>query len=146
MKKRYKFIVAVHLFLLNEGSILLMLRQNTGWGDGLFSVPAGHVDGGEKIKEAMIREAREEIGLNLSSSELQLIHIMHRQPIGESERIDFFYWCNGQKINPENCEPFKCKELRWTNLDSLPGNMVPYIRRAIDEWQSNQLMSEFEQN
>ena len=32
---------------------------------------------------------------------------------------------------PVNAEPEKCDELRWADLEALPGNTVPYVRRAI---------------
>src|SRR4051812_27606999 len=61
----FKMVVAVHLFLLRDDQVLLLRRQNTGYEDGNYSVIAGHVEGGEEIKAAMIREAREEAGITL---------------------------------------------------------------------------------
>ena len=50
--------VAVHLFLVQDGRILLLRRYNTGYEDGNYSVVAGHIDGGEKLKSAMVREGQ----------------------------------------------------------------------------------------
>ena len=60
MKKRYTMPVAVHLFLIKDGRILLLRRFNTGYEDGNFTVVAGHVDGNESYIDAMLREAKEE--------------------------------------------------------------------------------------
>lgn len=54
---RFTLIAAVHLFLLDGDKVLLSRRFQTGYEDGNFSVPAGHLDGNETIHEAMIREA-----------------------------------------------------------------------------------------
>ncbi len=63
MKERYKFICAVYLILIKENKVLLLKRANTGYEDGNYSLVAGHMDGNETIKQAMIREATEEAGI-----------------------------------------------------------------------------------
>ena len=45
--KRFKLIVAVHLFLLRNDEIILLRRFNTGYEDGNYSLIAGHIDGNE---------------------------------------------------------------------------------------------------
>ena len=67
----FRLPVAVHLLLVKDDRILLLRRYNTGYEDGNYSVVAGHVDGGEQLKSAMVREAREEAGLDISPSNLE---------------------------------------------------------------------------
>ena len=45
--RRFRMVVAVHLFLLQNGNILLLRRFRTGYEDGNYSVIAGHLDGSE---------------------------------------------------------------------------------------------------
>ena len=52
---RFKLLSTVHLFLIHEDKILLLRRFNTGYEDGNYSVIAGHLDGNEEIKVAMVR-------------------------------------------------------------------------------------------
>ena len=47
--------VAVHLLLVKDDRVLLLKRYNTGYEDGNYSVVAGHIDGGEDLKTAMIQ-------------------------------------------------------------------------------------------
>lgn len=58
--------VAVHLFLVKDDKILLLRRSNTGYEDEMYSIVAGHIDGDEDAKTAMIREAREEAGIEIT--------------------------------------------------------------------------------
>ncbi|MBI5728493.1 MAG: NUDIX domain-containing protein, partial [Candidatus Magasanikbacteria bacterium] len=63
---KFKAILSVYLILENDqGEVLLLLRENTGFCDGQLGLPAGHVDGGETLHAAMCREAKEEVGLQL---------------------------------------------------------------------------------
>lgn len=41
--------------------ILLALRKNTGYRDGKYELPGGHVEEGEDLMQAMVREAKEEL-------------------------------------------------------------------------------------
>src|SRR6185369_159344 len=73
----FTLIPAVHLFLFKEKKVLLARRFNTGFEDGNYSVPAGHVDGNEPMTAAMIREAKEEVGIEIQPENLQFAHVMH---------------------------------------------------------------------
>ena len=88
-KKRFTYIGSVYLILIHNGQVLLSRRFNTGYEDGKYGLVAGHMDGNESPTTAMIREAREEVGLKLQARDLQMVHVMHRNQ--EDERIDFFF-------------------------------------------------------
>lgn len=110
--------------------MLLLRRAGTGWGDGQYSVIAGHLDGGEEVLAAAAREAREEAGIDLDPAATRVVGVMHRR--SDDERIDFFVQTTAWRGEPRNLEPDKCDDLRWFSLDGLPGNVVPYVRRAIE--------------
>lgn len=134
-------IDAVHLLLVRNGSVLLLRRANTGYEDGNYSVPAGHVEAGESATASMLREAAEEVGLELSATALRLALVMHRK--AEEERIDFFFAVETWSGEPENREPEKCDEFRWAPMDALPANVIPYVRRAIEAFQTSETYVEF---
>lgn len=88
MKKRFKMPVAAHLLLFDNNKILLLRRFNTGYEDGKYSVIAGHLDGNEEIKTAIIREAKEEAGIDICPENVEIVGVMHRKS-DHDERIDF---------------------------------------------------------
>lgn len=139
--KRFQFLCAVHLFLVRDQQVLLLRRWNTGYEDGNYSVVAGHLDGNEEIKDAMIREAREEAGIELTQKDLHVVGVMHRR--ASKERIDFFLLAEKWRGEVSNCEPAKCDELAWYPLNSLPGNVIPYVRRALDNYRTGQWFDSF---
>ena len=126
---RAKFPVTVHLFFLRDNQILLLRRFNTGFRDGEYSVPAGHLDGGETVMQAGIREAKEEVGVDLQETDMVFSTVMHR--IEDDERVDFFVEVHQWEGEPINAEPEKCDDVRWVEIDSLPVNTIPYVRQAL---------------
>ena len=126
---RATFPVTVHLLFIREDQILLSRRFNTGYRDGEYSVPAGHLDGDETVIAAGMREAKEEIGVTIEASDMTFSSVMHRNE-GE-ERVDFFVKVHKWQGEPFNAEPDKCDDLRWVNVNDLPENTIPYVWRAI---------------
>src|SRR2546425_12571173 len=94
--------VAVHVFLLRGEDVLLLRRLNTGYEDGKLSVVAGHVEAGETITQAAIRETREEVGIELSVDRLEVVGVMHRK--SADERVDFFLSYRLGAGRPRNIE------------------------------------------
>jgi len=131
-KERFKIIPTVYLILMkDDGKILLSRRCNTGFHDGEYSLPAGHLSGNETLVQAMIREAEEEIGVKLSPEDLKLIHVMHRKEPNE-ERVNFFFRAEKWVDEPKIMEPHKCDSLQWFDINNLPDNVIPYVRQAIN--------------
>jgi 8-oxo-dGTP diphosphatase len=138
---RETFLVAVHIFFIREGQVLLSRRYHTGYEDGNYSVPAGHLEAGEPVTACARREVREEIGVQLEAKNLRAAHVMHRK--SDQERIDFFFVVEDWSGDPVNCEPDKCDEVAWYPLDALPANTIPYVRHALAQVQSGVMFSEF---
>jgi len=132
---RFRLVPAVYTLLRKDNQILLMRRFNTGYHDGEYSLPAGHLDGGESAKQAMIRELQEEVGLKLLPEQLKLVHTMHRQSTNPElhERLDLFFEATEWTGTPVNMEPHKCDEFRWCSLDDLPENVVPEVAMVLNK-------------
>ncbi len=134
MPERFRLISAVHVFMLRGEQIFLLRRANTGWGDGLLSVPAGHLDGDEQIVEAAIREVNEETGVSIVPEAMQVVGVMHRK--SNNERIDFFLTAETWNGEAHNAEPARCSEAKWFPVHPLPPDLVPYVRRGLENYQS----------
>lgn len=126
---RARFPVTVHLLFFRNDQVLLLRRFNTGYADGQYSVPAGHLDGGETVLAAAAREAEEEVGIRLQASDMTFSTVMHRME--EEERVDFFVLVHQWQGEPFNAEPDKCDDLLWVDVNQLPNNTVPYVRQAL---------------
>jgi len=129
-KERFKLTGDVHLVLLNrDAQVLFGRRQNTGFEDGAYHVPSGHLEAGESVAAALIREAKEEIGVTIDPEHAEFAHVMHNSSGGG--RVAFFFTVHDWGGIPENREPGKCSELCWFPLDALPEHMIGYCRVAL---------------
>lgn len=129
-EERHKVIGDVHLLLADgAGRVLFGRRTNTGYEDGAYHLPSGHLEAGESVDAAVVREAKEEIGVTINSEDVAFAHVMHNSSSGG--RMAFFFSVEVWKGEPSNSEPDKCDDLSWFSFDSLPERMVPYCREAL---------------
>jgi len=129
-KERFSLVTDVHLFLIKDKKVLFLQRQNTGYMDGYYHVPAGHLESGEKISDALIRESKEEVGITIKPKDIKFVHIMHHK--SDNERAAFFFEVKKWQGPIKNMEPEKCSQIKWFPLDNLPTNIVPYAKKAIE--------------
>ncbi|AMO35491.1 NUDIX hydrolase [Thauera humireducens] len=119
----------VHVVCERDGRVLLMRRAGTGFFDGLYSLPGGHVEPGESVRAAAVRELREETGLELEEADLEWLGVVHR--LSDTNRIDFFFRAPRWAGEPAIREPAKCDRLEWHVREHLPRPMVEYVERAL---------------
>ena len=83
---------------------------------------ARHVDSDEDLKTAMIREAKEEAGIEITPNNINFASVMHRK--SDDERIDFFFIADSWEGEITNMEPQKCDDLSWFDINNLPSNTI----------------------
>lgn len=139
--ERFTLRAAAYLIVLKDDKVLLLRRSKTGWRDGEYTLPAGHVDGNETIRAELCREAREEIGITITPADLQFAHVMHQRD--SHEYIDFYFVAKTWSGKPTNCEPEKCDDLRWAAPTDLPENVIPNVKQALKAYAAGEGYSEF---
>ena len=138
--ERLTLKVAVYLLLIKANKVTLFRRSNTGWNDGNYSLPAGHLDPHETVTQAIQRESLEEVGVKLNTEDIKLVHTMHRMV---SSYIDLFFVAQKWEGELINNEPNKCDDLKWFDLNNLPENMVLSVRSAIENYKKGEIFSDF---
>lgn len=132
LEKRNSVPMTALLFLRSDNKILLLRRKNTGYEDGNYCFPGGHVEKGEPIHEALIREVKEEIGINIRENDLKLIHILNRK-IDDNAYVDFIFECNKWEGNPYIVETDKSDDLQWFAIDNVPENIISFMKEVFSE-------------
>ena len=127
---RYQMCIDLHVILRDEhGRVLLGERRNTGWADGQFGLPSGHLECGETATAGAAREAEEEVGVVITTDNLRLVHVMHHHT--DSGRLAMFFEATTWSGEVSNMEPDKCAGWLFFDPDELPANVVPYIAEAL---------------
>lgn len=133
-KEKFKIAIASYLILRDGDKVLLSKRANTGWMDGKYSMVAGHVEADETPIDAMLREAKEEAGIEIRPEDLKMVHIgMRERPTKEDNSyVDFYLECSRWQGEVRNMEPNKCDGLEWFSVSELPEEILPYVRKVIE--------------
>lgn len=119
--------------ILKKGDeVLLIRRQGSGYYDGWYALPAGHVEAGELPLGGLVREVKEELDITINPEDARLVHTMYRAKHDETgERVDLFFEVGKWLGEISNVEPEKCDDVRWFSSGALPENTVPYVKKAI---------------
>jgi 8-oxo-dGTP pyrophosphatase MutT (NUDIX family) len=145
-KERYKLIPEVFLLLIDGDKILLSRRFQTGYEDGNYGLPAGHGEDGETMRQGVVREAKEEIGIDIKIDDLDFALVQHRWSSDKNNshaRVGFYFTVRRYGGEPINNELDKCDDLQWFSLDKLPINTIGHVRVAIECYIKGQKYSEF---
>ena len=147
-EKRHNLKCAVYVLFIKNSKILLYRRANTGWQDGKYGTPAGHLEKNENIINAAVREAKEESGLTVKAKDLEFVHVVHRLFVkGKSietnrDYIDFFFLAKKWKGQPMITEENKSDDMIWANLNNLPPNILKNVKLMIDNFLNKKYFSE----
>jgi 8-oxo-dGTP diphosphatase len=93
--------------------------------------PSGHLEQGESIAAAAVRETREETGIALDPTTLRLALSIHQRNRGGHARIGFAFEPASWSGEPANTEPHKHSELVWADPGRLPPDTVDYTAAVI---------------
>lgn len=128
----------VSVLIFNKLGQILVGKRKGSHGEGMLSVPGGHIEFFEDANVTCDRELLEEIGVNFPNQ---------YEPIGFSEDffhepvkkhyITLYYAVNGvdsDVVEIKNMEPEKCESWDWVNLSDLPNNMFCDTHNKIFEY------------
>lgn len=117
-------VTAAAIVLDKQGRVLLLkhrFRPGTGWG-----IPGGFIEAGEQPDEAVRRELREEVGLELAAVELLMTRAFQKP-----RQIEIVFRCRPRgDASPQSVE---IRKASWFSIDSLPEGLPVDQRRLIKD-------------
>jgi ADP-ribose pyrophosphatase len=122
--------VGVGVLLVDaQGRVLLTLR-NRAPAAGCWSIVGGKLDFLETLEECAVREAREEVGVEVAIRSLLCV-TDHCLPQENQHWVSPAYLAQILEGEAANCEPDKTAAVEWFALDDLPVNLTMTARNAI---------------
>ncbi len=141
MKQGVQYIgVSVGVMLFDDcGQVFLSKRsQNSKNERGCWEFPGGSVEFGERLRDAIKREVKEEFGVEIEITD-QFPAADHIIPLEQQHWVATTFLAkikNGQI--PRIMEPHKCDGIGWFSLDALPSPLSIITQIDIDHFTNKQ--------
>lgn len=136
-------IPAVCVLLRKGDKLLFVSRTNTGYQDGTYCLPSGHVEYGESFRQAAAREVAEEVNINIAPSQLRHVYTQQSNQGADNIRIHVYFEVDNWRGEPKNMEPDKHGEIAWLPTDNLPlGQIIDFEASALHAIAANEQYGE----
>ncbi len=124
-----RFTVTVGAVILDPQNRVLLLehrfRPGNGWG-----VPGGFINPQEQPEDAIRRELREEIGLEVEQLEIAFITTLQQY-----QQVEIIFRATpGNEAQPRS---FEICQAAWFELNALPDGLINYERMTIQRATQN---------
>jgi len=104
-------VVVACLIKKEDKYLLIQERQPSAY--GLWNLPAGHVDKGEELETAAVREAKEETGLDVRLiKEIAIYHESAKQAVKHIYSTEII---GGELISPND----EIMDIKWLTFDQV---------------------------
>ena len=133
------FKSAVHMIIWKDNKILVQKRKGSKLWPGYYALPAGHIDEGENQYDALKREAKEELGIEIDINNIINSYAVLRRNFFEIDGkqlepyIDYYFEINEYKGIPKIMEEDKCEELIWVDVNNLPKPFINYEGTFLED-------------
>lgn len=135
----------VGAFIISADQKLLLGKSNRATYEGMWLVPGGGIEAGESTEEALIREVKEETGIDITQAKIESLALRHN---GTSEKIlketgervigvyDFFNYKVTLSVNAEDAhvqEADDFTDATWWTFDELARiPLSPPTKRTLE--------------
>ena len=121
-------------YLIKDNKYLMLHRtkKEHDINSGKYIGVGGHIEEGENQYEALVREAKEELGITIEIDKIINSYVVLRRNYFKIDGkqlepyIDYYFEINEYTGTPKILEKDKCDELIWTDINNLPEPFINY--------------------
>jgi len=123
--------VGVGVLVVKDGKVLLGKRKGAH-GEGTWSFPGGHLEGGESWEDCAHRETMEEAGIQIKNLRLfATINDVH--PNWGQHYVTLLMQADHDQGEARVCEPNKCEQWDWFRWEEMPEPLFEPIQAALNQ-------------
>jgi mutator protein MutT len=120
----------VLIILERDNKVLLLKRSaKAEFGAGYYSLVGGKVEVCEMLKQAILRETMEEVGISIQDEDLHYVHTCNKY--ADKMMLIAVFKATKWQGEPFNKEPNKHDHLIWSSYQDLPADLLPTHRNII---------------
>jgi len=125
--------VGVGVLIFKDGKVLLGKRKNSH-GANEYGGPGGHLEYGETVKQAAIRETTEECGIKIKN--LNLLCVSDLLAYFPKHYLDIGFVAEWESGEPQVLEPHKLEAWSWYDTDQLPDRLFGCFSAYLESYDS----------
>ena len=128
-KQNERIHVGIGVLILNTKGEVLLGKRKASHGAGTWGPPGGKLDFGENFKECMVREVKEEAGIDLGKEDPRILDVQN--DIFPQEGKHFVSLIAHVALTKDQeaqlLEPHKCAEWKWFGEHDLPSPLFQSV-------------------
>jgi len=125
-KSKFAFRPSAYGIIVHDGRVLLMRNK----GNGKLWLPGGGVEVGEKIEAGLVREIKEETGLDVTIEKYLFMreNFFYYQPLDEAyHAFLFFYHCKSKStdvLSDGEVDDLESEKPRWHSIKDIKAEEI----------------------
>lgn len=129
----YRNVVpAASVAVVREDGGVLCIQRGHPPAEGEWSLPAGHIEPGERPALAAARELAEEAGLEVDPDALTLACAQQLPTHGGKHMVSIDYAVRSGEVNGTPSAGSDAVDVAWLTRDALPASSPPQAHRRVD--------------
>lgn len=115
---------------------ILLHHRTAKFGPGYWAGGGGHVNPGESLEAAVLRELKEEAGPDLKVENLRFVCVLNFTQLYPAHYVGVEFaadWVSGEA---KNISPTEATDWQWFDIDNLPGPLFPPVADTIQAYKS----------
>jgi 8-oxo-dGTP diphosphatase len=127
-ERRPKIGVGIIVIKHVDDTSYVMLHQRKGdFAEGYWGSGGGHVEHGESLMTAALRELIEEAGEDLVVNNVNFLCVSNFTSLAPKHYVDVAFCAEYVSGEPRNSAPDETSDWQWFNIDNLPKPLFPPI-------------------